>query len=148
MSTEHPITPPPELVQQWATVVYEQTADDDQRDLYIATRAARWGADQELQALLIWLRYHHYDHLASDILAAMRPNPPSLAEQALSLVPESGGIAMKRTYSPDEFALIRRALERLQELENNGWPPLYPSICDWFSGQSDSSDSHSPPHSL
>ena len=41
--------------------------------------------------------------------------PPSLKEQALSLVPESGGIPMIRTYSPSELLTIRRALEALPE---------------------------------
>ena len=39
--------------------------------------------------------------------------PPSLKEQALSLVPESGGISMRRSYSPNELLTIRAALESL-----------------------------------
>jgi hypothetical protein len=46
-----------------------------------------------------------------------RPIPssqsPSLKEQALSLVPEPGGIPMNRFYSPDELLTIRKALEAL-----------------------------------
>lgn len=49
MTQEHPITPPPELVVEWADTIYQQTECDDQRDLYIATQAARWGADQEFE---------------------------------------------------------------------------------------------------
>jgi hypothetical protein len=55
--TDHPITPPPELVDEWRRVP-EYT--DGLRKLtmvtitvdrlqYIATQAARWGADQELE---------------------------------------------------------------------------------------------------
>ena len=41
---EHPITPPPELVEQW-----REEADNQLPPYYdyIATQAARWGADQE-----------------------------------------------------------------------------------------------------
>jgi len=42
----HPITPPPELVQQWSEkwdAFYGPFA------VYIATQAARWGADQRLK---------------------------------------------------------------------------------------------------
>jgi hypothetical protein len=49
--TDHPITPPPELVKQW----WKEAQAADYMDLpcwvtYVATRAAQWGADQELAA--------------------------------------------------------------------------------------------------
>lgn len=117
-SPEHPITPPPELVREWG---YEHGAIVDGSmyvDEYIATQASRWGADQELHALLAWLRVHHYDNLASDLLAARRPKPPSLAEQALALInhdPDNQPFLSKKG-----IAIIRRALECLQELESDG----------------------------
>ena len=40
MTNQHPITSPPELVEQWEA----ETA-------CVAVKAARWGADQELEAL-------------------------------------------------------------------------------------------------
>ena len=54
MNTQHPITPPPELVRQWTEATrykkdmpypegYEQC---EQR---LCTAAAQWGADQELE---------------------------------------------------------------------------------------------------
>lgn len=125
MTTEqHPITPPPELMEQWRDRWIDDAAEDNTQDLgirpsfmvHIATQASRWGADQELHALLAWLRVHHYDNLASDLLAARRPKPPSLVEQALE--------AHERMWiggtTDADWALIRVALERLQELENNG----------------------------
>jgi hypothetical protein len=45
--TDHPITPPPELVQEWA--------HSSPNELFIAHQAARWGADQELKACCEWL---------------------------------------------------------------------------------------------
>ena len=49
---KHPITPPPKLVAQW---------DGHGKSLseaaqILATQAARWGADQELEACCEWLR--------------------------------------------------------------------------------------------
>ena len=106
--TDQPITPPPELVQQWADAIYSQTADDDQRDLYIATRAAQYGADQELQACCEWLS--DCGGAGSELRVARRPKPPSLKEQALA--------ALER-YEAEEWceemtfdsSIIRRALE-------------------------------------
>ena len=46
--TDYPITPPPELVQQWAQEWHD--SDWIGKDSYITTAAARWGADQELEA--------------------------------------------------------------------------------------------------
>jgi len=49
VSTKHPTTPPPELVGQWQDESPEtQIADHIQ---YLVTRAAQWGADQELEAV-------------------------------------------------------------------------------------------------
>ena len=53
------------------------------------------------------------DYLAADLRAARRPKPPSLAEEALE--------AQQRLWdgksTHNDWRLIRRALERLQELE-------------------------------
>ena len=79
MTQEHPITPPPELVQQWWDgthgALYEFEA--------VATQAARWGADQELEACCEWI-YKLMDRgleWSMDLRAARRPKPPSLKEQ-------------------------------------------------------------------
>ena len=48
--TDHPITPPPELVEQW----YEEAIkfrDFGYTLQQVATQAARWGADQEKRAV-------------------------------------------------------------------------------------------------
>jgi hypothetical protein len=44
MTNQHPITPPPELVHQWADMLASRS------DQAIFTMAAQWGADQELEA--------------------------------------------------------------------------------------------------
>ena len=48
-----PITPPPELVEKWANhsaSVHRENGTYKQHEFAIATQAAQWGADQELEA--------------------------------------------------------------------------------------------------
>jgi len=91
---QHPITPPQELMEQWRDRWIEDAAEGNTQDLdirpsfmvYIATQAARWGADRELDACCEWVRSSVFIDLdGHDALrAARRPKPPSLAEQALT----------------------------------------------------------------
>jgi hypothetical protein len=114
--TEHPITPPPELVQQWINEVDEGNIFGE----HLASRAAQWGADRELEACIHWLITGPYgasiacnaDHMIGDLRAARRPKPPSLKEQALSDLADA--------YNADKiddttYENIRRALEALPE---------------------------------
>jgi hypothetical protein len=90
----HPITPPPELLQQWATEYWGNPGEPiGQGERYIAIEAARWGADQELEACCEWLddflwvvQPNHQVHpmvpKGAQLRAARRPEPPSLKEQA------------------------------------------------------------------
>jgi len=113
MTTPNPITPPPELVQQWghdANLAGVPHNDENWAyEQHIATRAAQWGADQELEACVKLLELS--DKNARDFLySARRPKPPSLKEQALE--------AMHRNWNPhnnDDFDTIRRALEQLDD---------------------------------
>jgi len=54
--TDHPITPPPELVQQWMNEIYDDPNGVDQfvssDDRALAARAAQWGYLQHEKALL------------------------------------------------------------------------------------------------
>jgi hypothetical protein len=102
---QHPITPPPELVEQWAK---EKTLLGAHPPLhvYMTTRAARWGADQELEACATLMPT---DSMEKYLRTARRPKPPSLKEQALlalnKLPPNRDcGVAHET---------IRRALEAL-----------------------------------
>ena len=47
MTDQHPITPPPELVEQWM--------QDHSTKYDLARHAAQWGADTELEACCEWL---------------------------------------------------------------------------------------------
>jgi hypothetical protein len=106
--TEHPITPPPELVEQWMQV--HATRYD------LARQAAQWGADQELEACIDWISvWHGLEHpelLIELLRAARRPKPPSLKEQALDEL----HISFDRGYLKEGAAdTIRRALEQLDD---------------------------------
>jgi hypothetical protein len=107
--SDHPITPPPELVQQWINEEGGLTAG------HIATRAAQWGADQELEACCGLLVQQGFD-LVDYLHAARRPKPPSLKEQALGAM---GRFTTNAHTHADEmmrdFDIIRRALEQLDD---------------------------------
>ena len=114
----HPITPPPELVQQWLGEFFGCTVSGELADSerFLAARAAQWGADQELEACCEWLEAYDYDEvgrqLAEVMHAARRPKPPSLKEQALDEL----HISFDRGYLKKEAAdTIRRALEQLSD---------------------------------
>ena len=107
--TEHPITPPPELVEQW-----RNSAPVDCVPLsysyHIAIQSARWGADQELEACVELLSDLGGDGVM--VRRYRRPKPLSLKELALALVEqhEDGWRP-----SPKDWDTIRRALEQLDD---------------------------------
>jgi hypothetical protein len=109
MTDNHPITPPPELVQQWCHEEGDEIKTSPRWYQIVATKAARWGADQELMACCTWLSDHGYIAADPDLRAARRPKPPSLKEQALEAletIPKLIGFESERD-------AIRRALEAL-----------------------------------
>ena len=109
---EHPITPPPELVQQWAISSPIQCSDESWAyELFIAHQAARWGADQELEACCEWVAQEGYIAIPPRLRAARRPKPPSLKEQALARLTALEKLAEAMGHCPDDT--IRRVLEAL-----------------------------------
>jgi hypothetical protein len=116
--TSLPLTPPPELVQQWASMSPKNDAVQ-QNWIEIATQAAQWGAAQELEACCDWLSARPNNlvttapELAEDLHAARRPKlPPSLKEQALLAIDTA--VADGRL-SPNVSNVVRRALEQLDD---------------------------------
>ena len=101
----HPITPPPELVAKWASSMcgyYE---------------AARWGADQELEACCEWLEQQvpARDWLAMQ-LRATRTASPSLKEQALEALGRFSANSHTTAHQmQNDFDLFRRALQSLDD---------------------------------
>jgi len=115
--TDHPITPPPELVQQWweSTIPGIETSVKDQ----LCTQAAQWGADQELEACCEWLRWQNlvtHCALIPSLRAARRPKPPSLKEQARDALGRfSTNAHTHASQMTEDFDLLRRALEQLDD---------------------------------
>jgi hypothetical protein len=115
MKQLYDITPPPELVKQWASEFYGTTIAPRGAAIYVATKAARWGADQELEACCDHLRDYQWGfidrpdgtkmHRAVDLELARRPKPPSLKQQALAALEDD----------EIDVYLIRRALEALDD---------------------------------
>jgi hypothetical protein len=118
MTNQHPITPPPnELVHQWHKEACKDpyhggTFFESKTLKHIATKAAQWGADQELEAC-----YQHVDWViggleAKELRAARRPKLPNLNSIALQML---GTIERDAHYIPEITDTIRRALEALDD---------------------------------
>ncbi len=109
---EHPITPPPELVQQWLREAAEQT-DTSTYD-HLAICAAQWGADTELEACCELITKNEWfadpSYRLSQLLEGRRPKPPSLKQQVLATLQYP-----KDLWSEDEMDAIRRLLEQLDD---------------------------------
>ena len=96
------ITPPPELVQQWL----EDGPEDGEFGIskHIATQAASWGADQELEACCEWFQEFYkteswVKHDLKHFRDARRPaNPPSLKETLLARVARIPGEGADTAY--------------------------------------------------
>ena len=114
MTNQHPITPPLELVHQWANMLASRS------DQAVFTMAAQWGADQELEACCAemdgWgdIHYSSGRKFSKDLRYHRRPQPPSMKEQALAALDQlktgalcSDSVAAEST--------IRRALEALDD---------------------------------
>ena len=113
-NNEHPITPPDELVKQWVTEVWHEgtPARLSLSDMHIATQAARWGADMELDACCEYMHHEDFHGFAQELRAARRQKPPSLKKQALEILNlghEGWGLAN------DDWQTLRCALEALPE---------------------------------
>ena len=108
--TDHPITPPPELVQQWADMLSSRS------DHAVFSLAAQWGSDQELETCLLCLRNSGYEKIAQCLHDDRRPKPPSLKEQALeALEVEDDAMPLRSLERSKRFDTIRRALEALND---------------------------------
>jgi hypothetical protein len=117
-----PITPPPELIGRWEEDWHHSKVKHIELEDHIATQAAQWGADQELEACCEWFSADVVSEVidvVSELRAARRPKPPSLKEQALKMLrplsnPVMPGTPEYRLYEP-QAEIIRRALEALDD---------------------------------
>lgn len=132
MSNEHPITPPPELTARWlcsedyiSDVPTNSTMTITSSRLQnVATQAARWGADQKLEACIERLDINGCPDKWIDLLrAACRPKPPSPKEQALEALKRAkplGSFDGCMMYgSIRDFELVLQAVQSLPDNETN-----------------------------
>ncbi|MFZ9740803.1 MAG: hypothetical protein ACO3CQ_02805 [Candidatus Nanopelagicaceae bacterium] len=103
-TNQHPITPPPELIEDWI----EQFKGE--HPIYIATHAAQWGADQELEACCEQIDEWGWEGWSEKLLITRRPKPPSLKEQALTAL-----LHLDHGQHNERYLIIRRALEQLDD---------------------------------
>jgi hypothetical protein len=125
MTDQHPLTPPPELIEDWIELA-KPLPQRPPNPGVLATLAARWGADMELEACCEWLDEGFGDvgNFPAILRTARRPKPKSLKEQALAALsradkdaltnPLTGKVVDLRTIlSKEQSDTIRRALEAL-----------------------------------
>ena len=109
MTNQHPITVPIGSITFWK-ISYQATSQEDISETeYIATQAAQWGADQELEACVDFVQYEADWDTAEKLRAARRPKPSSLKEQALLVLEDMSYI------DSAHYNIIRRALEQLND---------------------------------
>lgn len=109
MTNQHPITPPPEMVEEWVSML-EYHPDEK-----VFSEVAQWGADQELEACCMWITKEKSVLIAEELSIARRPKPPSLKEQALSALSYLENGANSTMDTTEHVYYIRRALEALSE---------------------------------
>ena len=118
---KHLITPPTELVGEWLCSEDYSWGPLEQASITIttnrlqnvATQAARWGADQELEACCKWLpKLPPWS--ADDLRRHRRPKRPSRKEQALEAIGRLCASVIHDDLKNDA-ATIRRALEALDD---------------------------------
>jgi hypothetical protein len=117
MTQQHPITPPPELVEDWIEIA-KPLPQRPPNPGELATLAARWGANQELDACCEWVSQFNYDDYSYQerLRAARRcSKPPSLKAQALVLSVDECVDPHGDYLDNNALAIIRRAIESLPD---------------------------------
>jgi hypothetical protein len=106
--TDHPITPPPELVRHWSR--FQGDTNPEALWFRIANEAAQWGADTELDACCHWVDANFGQRFAQQLRLLHRPQPSSLKEQALSILDDASD-----QLDAAHENILRRALEALDD---------------------------------
>lgn len=129
MTENYPITPPPELVQEWL----EELNTSAPQDVLLAV--VQWGADQELEASCEWLgasdrifdfsdittlgsgyRAYFHSDIAELLRAARRPRPPSLKKQAIA---DFKWLIGRTVGNPEADTRSKRILQALESLSDD-----------------------------
>ena len=107
---QHPIAPPPELAEEW--ICGKEGLDR------VVTRAAQWGADQELEACCEWTTANFGELPGQNLYLFRRPKPPSLKDLALKALEEAEHAdhpVQLTILNTAAHVLIREALESIPE---------------------------------
>ena len=113
MTNTHPVVPSSDQIGQWII-----QSDEPGKDVCegVAILAAQWGADVELEACA-YRQFVIYGKRASDeLLAARRPKPPSLKEQALA---DFNWLIGRTVGNPKADARSKRLLQALEALPDD-----------------------------
>ena len=120
--TDHPITPPLELVSKWCYEDGEEIKSSPRWFVSVCAKAAQWGADQQLAKDAEWLDYNTLNEphlritpMGESLKEAMRPPPPSLKEQALESVKRFEKSGEFFSDQKRELEFIRKALETIND---------------------------------
>jgi hypothetical protein len=101
-------------VQQWVDTYFGGKISQSNFHVDLATRAAQWGADQELEACCEWLgKRRGWEDVTGPLRAARRPTPLSLKEQSIALLDLIQG--NKDRWQLEDLDVVRRALEQLDD---------------------------------
>ena len=119
MTENHPITPTPELMNEWRQQCSHFAAEFLKED-HIATQAARWGADQQLEQDAKWLdtnalftRNLTISPSGDALRQEMRPRSSSwIKEEALDALDE---LYCSFELPPGCYSSILKALEQLDD---------------------------------
>lgn len=115
---QHPITPNPEQIylwqNDWKLSSYKPGITET---IYLATQAARWGADQELEWCINYfleydISWSEDSELITGLRAARRPKPPNKKQRGLT--------ALKATnLKEDDPLLYQEILNAIEGLPND-----------------------------
>ena len=106
MENQHPVTPPPDKIQNWLQLEKAGCTIEQ-----IIAVAARWGANQELEACCEW-NNDYRNGLGKQLRADRRPKPLSLKEEALLKLKELQALVQ---FENVDSSCIRRALESVPD---------------------------------
>ena len=120
MTQEHPITPPDKMVRGWldnddfpfVTGTNELLSITKDRLCSVATQAARWGADQELEACCEWLQDPDLNVDTYKLRACRRPKPPNKKQRGITALEAT---SLKK----DDPLLYQEILNAIKELPDD-----------------------------
>ena len=116
MTDQHPINPPPELIAKWASEFYGTAIAPGEASVAIATQAARWGSDQELEACCELTRDNDGYDAALALRADRRPGATSLKQPALQALGRfSANAHTTAVEMTADFELLRQAVLQLPD---------------------------------